>query len=329
VLQFGLVGLESRDVEHEAAILQHLAMGIGYGEGVNQHVDGAAILAAHPAAYWRFNETNGTTAFDYAGGHNGAYTGPVTNGVPGPRGAGFVGLEADNTSYSFEGNFSIVKTQPPIPVNGNTLTTIALVQSVSPQKDYACILVSTREVNDVAYFSVRSAGTLAYDFNDDPLSDQFDSGLTLPDGGWAFVAETVAADQAVLYLDDGGGAGLQAVTNVLAAAPLPLTGSVSLGGDPNLNLGQDRTWNGGLDEIAYFTRTLSSTEIAAIHDALVNEALRLTAGTVGTDLVLTYTNGILQSADDVTGPWADVLGATSPSYSTSMTGLRRFFRLKN
>lgn len=47
----------------------------------------------------------------------------------------------------------------------------------------------------------------------------------------------------------------------------------------------------------------------------------------GGNIVLTYT-GILQSADVVTGPYTDVVGATSP-YSTPTTGPAKYFRTRD
>ncbi len=41
------------------------------------------VMADNPMAYWRLDETNGTTAFDAAGGHDGAYSGAVTLGAGG------------------------------------------------------------------------------------------------------------------------------------------------------------------------------------------------------------------------------------------------------
>ena len=43
----------------------------------------AFIMTNHPVAYWPLNETNGTVAFDLAGGHNGTYIGNVALGQPG------------------------------------------------------------------------------------------------------------------------------------------------------------------------------------------------------------------------------------------------------
>src|SRR6185503_4046335 len=60
----------------------------------------AAVLAAHPMAFWRLGETSGTTAYDYVGGNNGTYNN-VALGVDGAitgdpdKAAGFDG----STSY--------------------------------------------------------------------------------------------------------------------------------------------------------------------------------------------------------------------------------------
>ena len=46
----------------------------------------------------------------------------------------------------------------------------------------------------------------------------------------------------------------------------------------------------------------------------------------GTDLVLTWSGGTLQSSDNVTGGWAPVSGATSP-YTVPIAGAQKFFRV--
>ena len=43
----------------------------------------SAIVALGPTAYWRLNETSGTTAYDYIGGYTGTIAGGVTLGQPG------------------------------------------------------------------------------------------------------------------------------------------------------------------------------------------------------------------------------------------------------
>jgi len=41
------------------------------------------VMGDNPSAYWRLDETSGTTAFDSAGGHDGAYSGSLTLGAAG------------------------------------------------------------------------------------------------------------------------------------------------------------------------------------------------------------------------------------------------------
>jgi hypothetical protein len=47
---------------------------------------------------------------------------------------------------------------------------------------------------------------------------------------------------------------------------------------------------------------------------------------VGNNLVLTWTSGVLEEADDVMGPWQPVPNATSP-YSVPVSGAHKFYRL--
>ncbi len=55
----------------------------------------------------------------------------------------------------------------------------------------------------------------------------------------------------------------------------------------------------------------------------------LSAARSGNNIILTWSGGfILQSASEVSGPYSDVVGATSP-YTVSMSAARGFFRLRN
>lgn len=69
-----------------------------------------------------------------------------------------------------------------------------------------------------------------------------------------------------------------------------------------------------------FSRLL--VEVVALNKIPLNIA------TSGTNVILSWTNSsyILQAAPEVTGPYANVTGATSP-YTTPVSGTRRFFRL--
>ena len=55
----------------------------------------SAIIANNPVAYYRLNETSGTSAFDYWGGFPGTYGAAATMGVAGPQPPAFAGFEAN------------------------------------------------------------------------------------------------------------------------------------------------------------------------------------------------------------------------------------------
>src|SRR3989442_312346 len=58
----------------------------------------ATVLADRPAAYWRMDETSGTTMTDASGNHNdGVYAGAYSLGQPAPLGG------VDNRGVVFEG----------------------------------------------------------------------------------------------------------------------------------------------------------------------------------------------------------------------------------
>jgi hypothetical protein len=310
-----------------------------------------AVLAAGPDAYWRFNETNGPTAHDFVNGNDGSIAGSLTNGIPGPI---FPGLEADNTSFAFDGNAaltgnSIVKV-PPMPVNSNTISVIALAMrstNVPNLNGDACILQNTRLVNDDAFLCADATGQdLSYDWNDntngaiadfDPGSAGQGTNFVFTPGTWCFVGEAISATNAVLFMDDGDGH-LDVVSNYiglngqpLTNAVLPLVGAVSLGGDQNLNSGNDRTWNGGLDEIAYWKRTLTTDEITAIHTALMTPAgpaITLSAAVSGGHIQITFTGGTLQSTTSLSAGFTDVAGSPVSPYTPSPGSAAQFFRVK-
>lgn len=62
-----------------------------------------AVVNAGPVAYWRLGETAGTTAFDYAGGHDARVLDYTTLNTAGPSAPSFPGLEAGNKAYAFDG----------------------------------------------------------------------------------------------------------------------------------------------------------------------------------------------------------------------------------
>ncbi len=71
------------------------------------------------------------------------------------------------------------------------------------------------------------------------------------------------------------------------------------------------------------SKTLTPEQIQAHYAATV----RLSSSPSGNNLVLSWPFGTLQQADQVNGPFSDLLTATSP-YTNAPTGLAKFYRVK-
>jgi hypothetical protein len=228
----------------------------------------AAVLTRSPVAYWRLNETSGSTAFDSQGGHNGTYN-PVTthNSGTGPRPSTFNGLESGNDSYTFDGNTSDL-VAPPLNMNSYGTIVCFINPSATIPNDLFGIVFERGSGSDVSglnYFGT-SGGHLGYTWNGDPASYAWDSGLIPTPGTWNFVAVSVGPTNTTMYLDTG--TGLQTAVNITNATPGLWAANTHLGTDPLGN----RIYGGGLDEVAVFNSTLSTADIQAIHDAAFSGA---------------------------------------------------------
>jgi hypothetical protein len=86
---------------------------------------------------------------------------------------------------------------------------------------------------------------------------------------------------------------------------------------------------GFLDEFVVYTNAFVEAQ-ARLHYLAARQALeevRLGFAREGNTLRLTWTQGRLQWADELTGPWSDVPGATSPFEVSLTANPRKFFRL--
>jgi hypothetical protein len=94
---------------------------------------------------------------------------------------------------------------------------------------------------------------------------------------------------------------------------------------PAVDLGKNPLYGetglvGKVDDFRIYNRALDAAEVSAL-------AGRVSAARAGTSLVLNWYSGVLVSADEVSGPWIPVGGATSPWMVTPGTG-KKFFRIQ-
>ena len=164
-----------------------------------------------------------------------------------------------------------------------------------------------------------TAGQLLYTWNDNSeLTYGFFSGLSIPDSQWSFVAAAIEPTKATLYV-------YNTTSQASAENPIPhaseaWAGNGTIGGDPESNVA--RTFNGKIDEVAVFNRTLSPAEIQDLYNAGSRVTLRIERS--GPHVILTWPYGILLEANDLAGPWT-TNNATSP-YTNVPTASKKFYK---
>ncbi len=177
-------------------------------------------------------------------------------------------------------------------------------------------------------------GTLVFQSPNNGLTpaNAFGSVANVSDNKWHLVALTFdqsAAGGATLYID-----GVLDTTNANSApwswpvgAPLQLGFST----DP---MGW-YAYNGFLDDVRFYNRQLTGTEIATVYhtEVLVDtNALQMqlnfnAAPGPGSTLTWQESGAVLQSASQVSGPWTDLPGAASP-YTIVPGATEKFYRYR-
>jgi hypothetical protein len=109
--------------------------------------------------------------------------------------------------------------------------------------------------------------------------------------------------------------------------PNGINGDVSVAGAPTV-LGQRSDnafdpFDGDIDEVAFYNYALTPQQVQ-VHYL---NTVRLTFTRSGADVVLSWPFGTLQQADDVTGNYANVTGATSP-LTNAPSGSKKFYRVQ-
>ena len=154
---------------------------------------------------------------------------------------------------------------------------------------------------------------------------------SISDNKWHLVALTFdqsASGSASLYVDGALDTTSANGNNWALVAGSPI--QIGASADPNW-----RAYNGLLDDVRYYSRQLTLTEIASIYssDSLVdtnNLQMRLnfdSAPGAGYGLSWNLGGAVLQSASSVAGPYVDVPGATPPYNLTIGQGLK-FYRYR-
>jgi len=289
----------------------------------------ATVLAANPVAYWRLNETNGTTAHDSVGGHDGTYGSAMQLGAAGQETTGMFGVAADTAAASFTHNTTNSwVTVPALNLNNNEVTIMAWVYpTLRPDNWSGIFLISSPSRAGLTFRDNTPENTLGFMWNNGDFW-YLGTSLNIPVNQWSLVALSLEPTDATLYVMNSSGTNAWSNTNTMNV--LPWSGTALIGCD---NGDVSRVFNGYINEVAVFDRTLTGAELGQLYSAAVTAQspvapLAIQIQKSGANLQLTWSQGVLLEATNVVGPWSTNSSAVSP-YIVTPTGPQMFYRLQS
>jgi autotransporter-associated beta strand protein len=202
-------------------------------------------------------DTVGTATYDRSGApfHDGTlYNSPATT-----SGEVYEGL-------AFNGSTSYVET-PALNLNTTNVTLLAWINNAGAQSSYAG-LIFCRGTTTTAGLDFRgTSGQLGYHWNNEAGTYNYVSSLSPPVNQWSLAALTVQNNRAILYLGTTDGV-LQMATNNYTHVLQAFDGAEDIARDST----GGRNFNGAMDEVCIWNRTLSAAEIGQILTNGINGA---------------------------------------------------------
>ncbi len=236
------------------------------------------VFTNGPVAYWRFSETNDNVAnyvqaYDYSGNnHDAAYgVGAFDNyyTIAGPRPSdGYPGFESTNSGVStLNGTANSSLISPDLNLNANNVTITAWINPSGAVGTFWGLLMWNNG-SDKAGFGFggnTSGGTaeLGYTWNaNSPSTYNFHSGLYPLIAQWSFAALVITPTNSSIYLyyiDSNAHTTnlFKSVQTIANSAEAFSGGTIRIGSDD----GAGRNFNGSLDEVAVFNKSLSENQL--------------------------------------------------------------------
>ena len=206
------------------------------------------VLADNPVAYYRFEETSGTTAFDTANSNDGSYVNGVLLNQPGApalgKAASFDGIDDYvSTPRTVSTDFTLeawVKTTAPSLTGSQSYEGNGLLWSDvgGAANDFAMAMLN----NGLSFFTGNPDVTVT-------------SAAAINDGAWHHLVATRTQGGSVEIFIDGVSQGTATTNN----NPLNGNPSIMIGG----NVLDGRYFAGLIDEVAYYPAVLSTARIRA------------------------------------------------------------------
>lgn len=231
------------------------------------------ILADNPAGYWRFNEPPDPPAANLgslASAANGKYVYNAAPGQAGPRPPPYPGFETANNAVSFDGVGGGYVSVPGLNLNTNTVTITGWINAAGSEPAGGGIILNRSSSTQLGGLTVDVAGglNLSYNWNNDPSTFNWASGVSLANADWTYVALIIRPYEAELYAAFGTNyTSWTTGTNFTSHQASSFSGPTLLGADygPTTNL----FFNGLIDEVAIFNRSLSEGEVYSQYSSAI------------------------------------------------------------
>ncbi len=236
------------------------------------------VLPMQPVAYYRLNESSGTVAANIGSlGGNGGYT-AATLGTPGPQPPTFPGFEANNNAPTFNGTSAYATAS-------NSLLSGKQTFSMSGWINVGANPVARTGLfgqNDALEFGFSAVGNLQAWTPNGNANLSWSPPLNV----WFHIAVTC------------DGANLRIYTNGVLGATAACTGTGSSGDFFNIGGGgildtisvNGNWFNGKIDEVAVFYRTLSAAEVTALYQGGLTPSALPLASMIKTDVNAAMSN---------------------------------------
>lgn len=188
---------------------------------------------------------------------------------------------------------------------------------------------------DMYWGNINASGDFIFSTSD--LHDAHVTNNYATDGAWHHVVmtkiwHTNSPCVSRLYMDGGAGIGgktIETTTSGGATSGQDYDSQIQYIGFTQAGELSSVQYIGQLDEVAIYTNAFVEAQARLHYLAAKNSgtppSVTLQHRVANQQLILTWTQGTLQSADEVAGTWSSLSTATSP-YTNSLTG-RKFFRV--